>query len=134
MSCYKTTKPCFLPNVLYVKRKPEPLGSEVKNTVDGISNITLWIEIQEGKELTKSKEYKILRNTAVRTLCDVLATKNVDKYPVLEIKENDLVIKVEEDDPSDHSNPQNWKQLWYGDSWFGYIKTATNISDAESIF
>ena len=31
-------------------RKPEPLGSDVEDIVDGITVLKLWLEIQEGKD------------------------------------------------------------------------------------
>ena len=30
-------------------RKPEPLGTEIKTIVNGLSGIMLWFEVQEGK-------------------------------------------------------------------------------------
>ena len=46
-----------LPNLSYVNRKPEPLGSEFKNIVNGISNKMLWIELHEGKYKMTTKEH-----------------------------------------------------------------------------
>ena len=55
----RTTKTGTLPNLSFVKRKPEPLGTEFKNLVDGISGHMLWLELQEGKERMKNKVFKI---------------------------------------------------------------------------
>ena len=38
-----------LPHMSFVKRKPEPLGLENKNTCDGTSGVMLFMEMQEGK-------------------------------------------------------------------------------------
>ena len=46
----RTTKTGDLPNISYVLRKPEPLGTEFKNVVDGMTGNMLWLELQEGKE------------------------------------------------------------------------------------
>ena len=51
----RTTKTGKLPNISYIQRKPEPLGTEFKCIVDGFTGIMLWLEVQEGKERMKSK-------------------------------------------------------------------------------
>jgi len=40
------TKIGTLPNISFVKRKPEKLGTEFKNIVDGVSDNRLWLGIQ----------------------------------------------------------------------------------------
>ena len=84
----------------------------------------LWIEIQEGKERMKNKEYQNLGITTACTLRGVMATKDFDSYPVLNIN-----IDEEEDGNNSppHSNPQDLQRVWCGDSWFGSAKTASNI-------
>ena len=44
----RTTKTGHLPNLSYVERKPEPLGTEFKVAMDGLIGKCLWLEIQEG--------------------------------------------------------------------------------------
>jgi len=46
-----------LPNLSYMKRKPEPLGAEFKIIVDGMTGAMLWLEIQEGKVRMSNKEH-----------------------------------------------------------------------------
>jgi hypothetical protein len=75
----KTTKPSWLvvvdeamwawagqgtPPLSFVKRKPEPLGCEVKNLCDGASGVMLFLEIQEGKELMERN--LLCRRTSAR--------------------------------------------------------------------
>ena len=36
-------------------RKPRPIGNEIKNMADGLSNIVLNMEVFDGKDLTKNK-------------------------------------------------------------------------------
>ena len=59
MSSYmpRTTKTGTLPNLSYVARKPEPLGTEFKNIVDGVTGVLLWLEIQEGKQRMSTKSF-----------------------------------------------------------------------------
>ena len=110
----RTTKTGELPNISYVKRKPEPLGTEVKNIVDGISGSMLWIEIQEGKERMKNKEFQNLGSTAACTLRGVMATKDFDSYPVpAPIPVPNLNVEEEDENNSPpHSNPQDPKRVW----------------------
>ena len=62
----------------YVARKPEPLGAEFKNLVDGLSGEMMWLEVQEGKDRMKKKPYQNLGGTAacvmrgVKESCDFL--------------------------------------------------------------
>ena len=56
----RTTATGGLPNISFIKRKPEPLGTEFKNIVDGLTVQILWLEIQEGKDRMKTKEELIL--------------------------------------------------------------------------
>ena len=46
-----------LPTISFVKRKPRPLGTELKDVVDGVHRVLLFLEIQEGKEQMKTKKY-----------------------------------------------------------------------------
>ena len=103
------TKTGELPNILYVKRKPEPLDTEVKNVVDGISGSMLWIEIQEGKERMKNKEYQNLGSTAACTLCDVMATEDFNSYPV--VPNINVDEKEDENGSLPPSNPQDRQRV-----------------------
>ena len=47
----------------YIKRKPEPLGTEFKNLVDGLSGQMVWLEIQEGVDRMSKKEFSNLGGT-----------------------------------------------------------------------
>ena len=101
---FRTTKTGELPNISYVKQKPEPLGTEVKNVVDGISGSMLWIEIQEGKESMKKKEYPNLGSIAACTLCGMMVKKYFDSYLVSNINIDE---EEDENDSPPHSNPQD---------------------------
>ena len=46
-----------VPNVSFVKRKPKSLGTELKDIVDGLHGVLLFLEIQEGKEAMKTKKH-----------------------------------------------------------------------------
>ena len=77
----RTTKTGSLPNISYVKRKPEHLGTEVKNIVDGISGNMIWIEIQEGKERMKIKEFQEFGSTTACTLRGIKDVRSFDFPP-----------------------------------------------------
>jgi len=109
----RTKKTGELTNILYVKRNLEPLGTEVKNVVDGISGSMLWIEIQEGKERMKNKEYQNLGSTTACILRGVMVTKYFDSYSVSNINVDE---KNDENNSPPHSNPQDPQRIWCGNS------------------
>lgn len=41
----------------FVTCKPEPLGTEFKNIVDGMTGAMFWLEIQDVKENVRQREY-----------------------------------------------------------------------------
>jgi hypothetical protein len=50
MSAYKPRKdkPCELPNISYIHRKPKPLGTELKTMCDCATGVMVYMEVQEG--------------------------------------------------------------------------------------
>ena len=90
-----------------MNRKPEPLGSEFKNIVDGLSGEMVWLELQEGKNRMATKEYQQeLGATAACVLRGVKATGDSNSRP--------------------ESNETG--KLFLGDSWFGSVKAAANVA------
>ena len=78
----RTTKTGNLPNLSYVKRKPEPLGTEFKNIVDGLIGVMLWMEIQEGKVRMSTKEFQSLGSTCACVLRGVMSTSHYKPVPI----------------------------------------------------
>ena len=60
----------------FIARKPKPLGTEFKNLVDGVTGALLWLEIQEGKERMRRKEYQELGSTAACVLRGVTSSES----------------------------------------------------------
>jgi hypothetical protein len=60
MSAYRpcTTKLGGLPNISYILRKPEPLGTEFKTSVCPRLNVMKHLEICEGKDNMRSKPFQ----------------------------------------------------------------------------
>lgn len=46
----RTTATGGLPNITFLVRKPEPLGTEFKDVCDGTHGVMLYLEIQEGRD------------------------------------------------------------------------------------
>jgi hypothetical protein len=46
-----------LPHLLFVKRKPEPLGLESKTVCDGESGVMLFMKMQEGTTRVARKDH-----------------------------------------------------------------------------
>ena len=64
-------------------RKPEPLGTEFKNLVDGLSGHLVWFEIQEGKERMKKKEFSNLGGTAACVIRGIKASQDLKHLPLV---------------------------------------------------
>ena len=101
-----------MPHLSFIARKPEPLGTEFKNLVDGLTGEMLWMEVQEGKDRMKLKPHQNLGSTAACVLRGVETTCNFSTFPNL---------------PSDTANS---KRLYFGDSWFGSVKATLAVSKA----
>jgi hypothetical protein len=63
----RTTALGGLPNISFVVRKPEPLGTEFKTSACPITEVMTMMEIQRGKEGMKDKRYN--RELGVTTGC-----------------------------------------------------------------
>ena len=88
------------------------MGTEFKCVVDGLSGLVLWLEIQEGRDRMRSKEYQELGTTAA---CTMRGVKGTEGYNIFEQQDDEQVTT---------------KRCYYGDSWFGSVKTAANIGKA----
>ena len=105
-------------------RKPKPLGTEFKNLVCGMSGLMLWLEIQEGKERMRKKEYIRLGATAACVMRGVTDTCNA--YSYIESPEDSQVPSNDRDE-SEPAAEEARKRLYLADSWFGSVKTAENV-------
>jgi Transposase IS4 len=67
MSAFRpqTTKTGNLPNLSYVERKPEDLGTEMKVVACSTMGLCLYLEIQEGKMAMREKEFTDTANGKV---------------------------------------------------------------------
>ena len=104
MSAFRpqTTKTGKLPNITYIFRKPEDLGTEFKSSVCPVLGVMTYLEIQMGKDYMKNqKHFEKLGATAS---CTLRAAEN-------------LTRRFEGDMP---------EELLIGDSWFGSVKAAVS--------
>ena len=46
-----------LPGRIKIKRKPTPVGNEIKDVCDSMSKVVLNMELNEGKERMQDKEF-----------------------------------------------------------------------------
>ena len=71
-----TTHKCDLPHYSCIFRKVEPLGMEMKNVVCSRIGDMLYLNIQKGKEATKTAELKQqIGGTAARMKILIMDTK-----------------------------------------------------------
>jgi len=100
-----------MPHLTVTRRKPEPLGTEFKNLVDGVTGTMLCLEIQEGKERMKKKQFQNMGSTASCVMRGVATCGNTFTNLLIIFKEE----KIHE------------PRLFFGDSWFGSVKAAVEI-------
>jgi len=109
----RTTKTGGLPNLLYVCRKPELLGTEFKNIVDGMIVTMIWLEIQEVEHRMRALEYTHdLGGTAACVMRGVTKVSHFAHHRQHEIESVDTPY------------------LLFGDSWFGSVKAVSNVKVA----
>ena len=110
MSAYRpqTRKTGNLPNISFILRKPEPLGTELKTVaLTGSNGPIIWAEIQEGKNGMKNKTH--------------FSTHGATCSCVMRL------AKGTKDCGQKHD--AHIKNLFYGDSWFASLKTAVAVSE-----
>jgi hypothetical protein len=120
MSAYRPQTQKFgnLPHISYIQRKPEDLGTEFKNVACSETGIMLHLEIQRGKLPMHALEFNnphkpcaacTLRLCKSTLHCgqriDALDYEAVDGLP---------------------TNMNDEGDLFYGDSWFASVETATH--------
>ena len=95
-----------LPNILYIQRKPEPLGTEFKTVACGETGVMTYLEIQRGREGMKDAEFtKEMTKTAA---CAARLMKYSPGPPRIPDEEgNELVDTV--------------KPTYLGDAYFGSV-------------
>ena len=72
------TKTNNLPNLSFIMRKPEPLGTEFKILVDAYTGQMLWLEVMEGKERMHKKEHT--KEVRVTSACVMRGVKHSEKF------------------------------------------------------
>ncbi len=104
MCAYKprTSKLGGLPNISYIKRKPEPLGTEFKTSVCPLLKIMTYLEIQRGKEAMKVLPYH--QSMGATAACAIRIAENVSQ-----------------------SHLDGRIEVVKGDSWFGSVKAVCGI-------
>lgn len=108
----RTKKAGNLPNLSYIQRKSEPLGTEFKNIVDGMTWTMIWLEIQEGKHWMR---HLIYTHDLSGIVACVIKVSHFSHHGQREIESVDTPY------------------LFYGYSWCGSIKVASRVSTASSI-
>ena len=107
MSAFRpqTTKTGGLPNISYIMRKPEDLGTEFKTSVCPVTGVMTYMEIQQGKELMKGTTY--FSELGATASCLLRVAEGVT-----------------------HKRGTQPEEIVLGDSWFGSVKAAVAQSQA----
>ena len=110
MSAFKprTTKTGGLPNISFIARKPEPLGTEFKTVCCALSGLMLHMEIQRGKAGMKDAKYNRSHGATAGCTRRLTESTNQDEYSSADIIQ--------------------------GDTWFGSVTAATELAFEERQF
>ena len=90
-----------LPHLSYIKRKPKPLGTELKSVCEGTMGICIHIEIQKGKLAMARKKFH--REFGATTACTVRLCHALNM--------------------SEHAEVPPLARCVFADSWFASVKT-----------
>ena len=104
----RQTKLGNLPNISYIMRKPEPLGTEFKTACCPMTGVMTCMEIQRGKEGMKN----------MRLQADLGATAS-------------CTIRCAE---GCHQGGEGLKDSVKGDAWFGSVKCAVALAQRGRAF
>lgn len=107
----RTTVTGGLPNLSFIARKPEPLGTEFKNSACPVLGVIRHLEIQRGKEGMRHQDHNA--TLGATTGCTIRL----------------LERSIPEDERTERFCIQ-------GDSWFGSIATCSNVAkrNHEGVF
>ena len=97
--------PGGIPHLSFVKRKPQPLGAELKAVCDGSTGVCMFVEMQEGKERMRRKAF--VEEYGATTACTVRMLNQMG------MAETNLETKL--------------KRVVTADSWFASLKTANAV-------
>jgi hypothetical protein len=96
----RTTKRGGLPHLSFIMRKPEPFGTEFKNTCCGRTGVMMALEVQRSKKNTPSLMYNKLLGVTTGVCLRLL----------------------------EHSDPKDGvKECIKGDAWFGSVRAAASL-------
>ena len=97
-----------LPNISYIIRKPEPLGTEYKTVCCPNTGVMTYMEIQRGKE--GMKNMRLQRELGATAACTIRCAEG------------------------SHQGGETLKATVKGDAWFGSVKCAVALSQRGRAF
>ena len=102
-------EPGNLPNVSFISRKPQPLGTKFKVVCDSRTGIMIYVEIQRGKDgMSDAKYNKTMMKTAACTARLIEGTRTEEE-----------ALEQTRDERSDEI--ERTKDTYYADAWFGSV-------------
>ena len=104
----RQTKLGNLPNISYIIRKPEPLGTEFKTVCCPITGVMTYMEIQRGKEGMKNT--RLQGTLGATTACTIRCSEGA------------------------HQGGTELKDSVKGDAWFGSVRCAIAMAQRGNAF
>lgn len=112
--------PGNLPNISFINRKPEPLGTEFKVVACGKTGILIHLELQRGKAAMREAEFA--SNLLKTAACTARLIKHTvgcgrrgdaqEPLGVVEDDGNNFILSTDQDEERD---------TYLGDAWFGSV-------------
>lgn len=130
-------EPGNLPNISFIARKPEPLGTEFKTVCDAVTGLMLHLEIQRGKAGMSRLTFA---DTMIKTAACTARMMDATRRVVQEKNPNTAEESIEDSDSDDSSsgNPHHdienptsppRKEVYYADAWFGSVDSVLAAMD-----
>ena len=118
MSAFRpqTRKNGDLPNLSWIPRKPEPLGTEFKAICCAVTGMMVWIELQRGRYPMWEQEFA--RASGVTAACTMRGARDSKRYIPFGGDDDDYDDDDDEDDPN---------EVFFGDSWFSSVETTCQL-------
>ena len=122
----QTTKTGNLPHLLFIHRKPEDLGTELKAICDAIAGIMIAVEIQQARKYDWPMKYMAEAKGRKTAACSLrLMEAPCKRSQVIGVLHDALIKNQEASNVIRNDNPTD--DCFLGDSWFGSIPTALTL-------
>ena len=115
-------EPGGLPNISFISRKPQPLGTEFKVVCDSKTGIMLYVELQRGKKGMENAKYnnEMIKTAACTArLIEETKREKKDQHSDADLSDSDNEVLTK----------TTKKETYYADAWFGSVDSVVAAMD-----